>query len=65
MDPIKDDERDNPVVERDQLPSRGQDQQQARAFTAVLLESTSSRVLLFSLQKSPDSLPSFTARALI
>jgi hypothetical protein len=62
MDPIKDDERDNPVVERAQLPSRGQDQQQARAFTAVLLESTSSHALLFSLQKSPDSLPSFTVR---
>ena len=35
MDPIEDDERDNPVVERDQLPSRGQDQSQARVVTAL------------------------------
>jgi hypothetical protein len=35
MDPIEDDERDNPVVERDQLPSRGQDQSQARAYTVL------------------------------
>jgi hypothetical protein len=35
MAPIEDDERDNAVVERDQLPSRGQDQSQARAFTVL------------------------------
>jgi len=35
MVPKEDDERDNPVVERDQLPSRGQDQSQARAYTVL------------------------------
>ena len=39
MVPKEDDERDNPVVERDQLPSSGPDQSQARAYT-VLPQST-------------------------